>query len=113
MNRLWYHPYTFITTTQHTNFVLIHRRHCVVVLERDTFIQAWFKLVPGTGSTQETSPCLTERLLMGRNESNQTNKNNYFSVQDYDNSLICSSDTCLFRPQWRHNPYKYFDFCGG
>ena len=25
---------------------------------------------------------------------------------------ICSSDTCLFRPQWRHNPYKYFDFCG-
>ena len=25
----------------------------------------------------------------------------------------CSSDTCLFRPQWRHNPFKYFDFCGG
>ena len=38
---------------------------------------------------------------------------NYFSVQNYDISLICSSDTCLFRPQWRHNPYKYFDFCGG
>ena len=37
---------------------------------------------------------------------------NYFSVQNYDISLICSSDTCLFRPQWRHNPYKYFDFCG-
>ena len=36
---------------------------------------------------------------------------NYFSVQDYDTSRICSSDTCLFRPQWRHNPYKYFDFC--
>ena len=35
---------------------------------------------------------------------------NYFSVQNYDISLICSSDTCLFRPQWRHNPYKYFDF---
>ena len=29
---------------------------------------------------------------------------NYFSVQNYDISLICSSDTCLFRPQWRHNP---------
>ena len=38
---------------------------------------------------------------------------NYFSVQNYDISLICSSETCLFRPQWRHNPYKYFDFCGG
>ena len=38
---------------------------------------------------------------------------NYFSVQKYDISRICSSDTCLFRPQWRHNPYKYFDFCGG
>ena len=25
---------------------------------------------------------------------------------------IFSSDTCFFRPQWRHNPYKYFDFCG-
>ena len=37
---------------------------------------------------------------------------NYFSVH-YDISLICSSATCLFRPQWRHNPYKYFDFCGG
>ena len=37
---------------------------------------------------------------------------NYLSVQDYDNSLICSSDTCLFRPQWRHNPYKYFDSVG-
>ena len=38
---------------------------------------------------------------------------NYFSVQNYDISLICSSDTCLFRPQWRHNPYKYFDFFWG
>ena len=31
---------------------------------------------------------------------------NYFSVQNYDISLICSSDTCLFRPQWRHNPFR-------
>ena len=37
----------------------------------------------------------------------------YFSVQNYGISRICSSNTCLFRPQWRHNPYKYFDFCGG
>ena len=32
-----------------------HRRHCVVVIEQDI-------------------PCLTERLLMGYKESNQTNK---------------------------------------
>ena len=38
---------------------------------------------------------------------------NYLSVQNYDISLICSSDTCLFRPQWRHNRYKYFNFCMG
>ena len=25
---------------------------------------------------------------------------------------VCNSDTCLF-VQWRHNPYEYFDFCGG
>ena len=28
-----------------------------------------------TGSTQEDCPYITERLLMGRKESNQTNKN--------------------------------------
>ena len=34
-----------------------HRRHCVVVLEQDTFIG-------------KTRPYITERLLMGRKESN-------------------------------------------
>ena len=34
-----------------------HRRHCFVVLEQDTFIR----------------PYITERLLMGCKESNQTN----------------------------------------
>ena len=42
-----------------------HRRHCIVVLEQDTFILA---------SPRKTRPCLTERLLMGRKESNQINK---------------------------------------
>ena len=42
-----------------------HRRHCVVVLEQDTFILA----------PRKTRLCLTERLLMGCKESNQTNKN--------------------------------------
>ena len=40
-----------------------HWRHCVVVLEQDTFILV---------QPRKTPPCLTERLLMGRKESNQT-----------------------------------------
>ena len=46
-----------------------HRRHCVVVLEQDTFILSLVLVQP-----RKTRPCLTERLLMGRKESNQTNK---------------------------------------
>ena len=46
-----------------------HRRHCVVVLEQDTFNQSLVLNQP-----RKTSPCLTERLLMGHKESNQTNK---------------------------------------
>ena len=44
-----------------------HRRHCVVVLEQGIY--------PSLGLVQprNTCPCLTERLLMGRKESNQTN----------------------------------------
>ena len=44
-----------------------HRRHCVVVLEQDTYPS--LVLV----QPRKTHPCLTERLLMGRKESNQTN----------------------------------------
>ena len=40
-----------------------------MVLEQDTFILAIVLLQP-----RKTSPCLTERLLMGRKESNQTIK---------------------------------------
>ena len=47
-----------------------HRRHCVVVLEQDTFILAYLVLV----QPRNICPCLTERLLMGRKECNQTNK---------------------------------------
>ena len=42
-----------------------HRRHCVVVHEQDTYILVQHR---------NTRPCLTERLLMGRKKSNQTNK---------------------------------------
>ena len=46
-----------------------HQRHCVVVLEQDTFILAVIVLV----QPRKTHPCLTERLLMGQKESNQIN----------------------------------------
>ena len=45
-----------------------HRRHCIVVLEQDTFILV---------QPRKTCPCLTERLLMGCKESNQTNKQSF------------------------------------
>ena len=44
-----------------------HWRHCVVVLEQDIYPS--LVLV----QPRKTCPCLTERLLMGRKESNQTN----------------------------------------
>ena len=46
-----------------------HRRHCVVVLEQDTFSLVLVQ-------PRKTRPCLTERLLMRRKESNQTHKTN-------------------------------------
>ena len=39
-----------------------HRRHCVVVLEQDTFILAYYWFNPGRPSG------ITERLLIGRKE---------------------------------------------
>ena len=47
-----------------------HRSHCVVS-EQDTFIHAKVLVQP-----RKTRPYITERLLMGRKESNQKNKNN-------------------------------------
>ena len=44
-----------------------HRRHCVVVLEQDTFYPSLVLVQP-----RKTCPYITERLLMGRKESNQT-----------------------------------------
>ena len=45
-----------------------HRRHCVVSLSKN--INPRLVLV----QTRKTRPLITERLLMGRKESNQTNK---------------------------------------
>ena len=50
-----------------------HRRHCVVSLSKN--ISPSLVLV----QPRKTRPFITERLLMGRKESNQTNKQiNYF-----------------------------------
>ena len=46
-----------------------HRRHCVVSLSKN--INLCLVLV----QPRKTRPFTTERLLMGRKESNQTNKN--------------------------------------
>ena len=45
-----------------------HRRHCVVFLSKN--INPSFVLV----QPRKTRPFITERLLMGRKETNQTNK---------------------------------------
>ena len=60
-----------------------HLRHCVVVLEQDTFILAIVLVQP-----RKTLPFITERLLMGHKESNQTNKtNNLLRIYFKDNCL--------------------------
>ena len=43
-----------------------HRRHCVVVLEQDTFIQGLVLVQP-----RKTHSYIAERLLMGCKQSNQ------------------------------------------
>ena len=50
-----------------------HRRHCVVSLSKN--INPSLVLV----QPRKTRPFITERLLMGRKESNQTNKTKLFS----------------------------------
>ena len=50
-----------------------HRRHCVVSLSKN--INPSLVLV----KPRKTRPFITERLLMGRKESNQTNKQTKYS----------------------------------
>ena len=55
-----------------------HRRHCVVSLS--TNINPSLVLV----QPRKTHPFITERLLMGHKESNQTNKNNFhYKIQRF------------------------------
>ena len=52
-----------------------HQRHCVVVLEQDTFILAKYWFNPG-----RPVPVKIERLLMRRKESNETNEHAFKEV---------------------------------
>ena len=56
-----------------------HRRHCVVSLSK--YIKSSLVLV----QPRKTRPFITERLLMGRKESNQTNKQTKIKI-DAENS---------------------------
>ena len=51
-----------------------HRYHCIVVLEQDIYPS--LVLV----QPRKTYPCLNERLLIGRKESNQTNKTKHLET---------------------------------
>ena len=57
-----------------------HRRHCVVVLEQDIY----HSLV--LFQPRKTRHSITERVLMGRKESNQTNKHTVLL-------FLCSENT--------------------
>ena len=57
-----------------------HRRHCVVSLSKN--INPSLVLV----QPRKTHPFITERLLMGRKESNQTNKWHVITDGTYDSS---------------------------
>ena len=59
-----------------------HRCHCVVSLSKN--INPSLVLV----QPRKTCPFITERLLMGRKESNQTNKSSYYHDKELKN--ICT-----------------------
>ena len=73
-----------------------HRPYCVVVLEQDTFIYPNLVLV----QPRKTCPCLTERLLMGHKESNQTKQTDLRQEgHSGPESLTCTMCTSLV--QWK------------
>ena len=59
-----------------------HRRHCVVSLSKN--INPSLVLV----QPRKTRPFITERLLMGRKESNQTNKQKTQEISLYDGQVV-------------------------
>ena len=72
-----------------------HWRHFVVSLSKN--INPSLVLV----QPRKTRPYITERLLMGRKESNQTNKQTNFNSQQINWRFISSTDN--FRFSYRHS----------
>ena len=64
-----------------------HRRHCVVSLSKN--VNPSLVLV----QPRKTRPFITERLLMGRKESNQTNKQTPARVKSYIYICLSQSNT--------------------
>ena len=75
-----------------------HRRHCVVSLSKN--INPSLVLV----QPRKTRPFITERLLMGRKESNQTNKSLY---------LVCNEKNAFFTSEQpkRHKLWSCQKMC--
>ena len=84
----WYISYTYVLGAQWLNGRVLdsrpkgrgfepQRRHCVVSLSKN--INPSLVLV----QPKKTRPFITERLLMGRKESNQTNKTKNTCVYNY------------------------------
>ena len=70
--------------------------HCVVVLEQDIY--------PSLVLVQPRNrPCLTERLLMGHKESNQTNKTKAHCIGMAINPLVASADLLTLGPFFTSN----------
>ena len=80
-----------------------HRRHCVVSLSKN--INPSLVLV----QPRKTHPFITERLLMGRKESNQTNKTymSHISVAPFESNLSSYLSYYVIDAQARFNPNGY------
>ena len=76
-----------------------HRRHCVVSLSMN--INPSLVLV----QPRKTRPFITERLLMGRKESNQTNKtNNHYHILNIADEVIRTNIRQIWQLPMHFNP---------
>ena len=71
-----------------------HRRHCVVSLSKN--INPSLVLV----QPRKTRPFITERLLMGRKESNQTNKSTAHKSQINSDKYLSCAYKCFKFLSW-------------
>ena len=63
-----------------------HRHHCIVALEQRHIYPSLVLVQP-----RKTHPCLTERLLMGRKESNQIMEKSWNYVLEFCGNHVCFS----------------------